>query len=96
MSTKKRSPYNVDPQVLLQNDDYLNIRQAVQWIKETYDVQVTRQTVYRWIKGGLRGARWRGRHKRRLHSMLVCGQLITKKQWINDFITEIAICSPRR
>jgi len=96
MSTKKRDPYNVDPAILLQDTDYLNIIQAMHWIKEEYNLDVTRQTVYRWIRTGLWGARWRGKHKRKLFAIRLCGQIITKKQYISTFATEIMLCSHKR
>ena len=97
MSTrKKRRPYNVNPSVLLQDDDYLNVMQAVAWIKESYGLEITRCTLYRWIRVGRMGARWRGKTRRRIFADKVCGQIVLKKEYINNFIMEVSECKQRR
>lgn len=86
MSTRKRK-YVCNPSVLLQNPDYLNIPQALEWIGKHYNMRICEKTLYNWIAVGRIGSH---RRRRKLPRYRLCGQLTLKKEWLINFITEMS------
>ena len=83
----KRRKHVVNPSVLLQDEDYLNVPQAHDWILKWYNVELGTRAIYRYI---IRGRLNNRCQRRKLNAIKVCGQWTVKKEWIISFIEEMA------
>lgn len=64
----------------------LTIPKAVEYIKVTYGVSRSRQTIYNWIKKGAVDA---GGEMVKLESELLANQIHTAQEWLDTFISRI-------
>jgi len=60
----------------------LKINDAPAYIERKYGVEVTRQTMYNWIRRGVRGEKLRSTRK--------VNKLYTTEGWIDDFVDRIS------
>lgn len=59
----------------------MTVKDVVDYLDSEHDIEVTRQTVYNWIKNGRKGEK--------LSVVRVAGLTLTTKERLNDFLNRI-------